>query len=157
MYSFRRQLKPSKLSTQPEPHAGLGLERYTRATSPLRRYSDLLAHQQLRACLSGRPPLEAGELSQRLAVAETAGAGVRRAERLSNQHWKLVYLQQNPDWRGEGVVVELKDGRGVVLIPALALEVRMRLPNGASLNDPQRLVLREVDLPELTARFSARG
>jgi exoribonuclease-2 len=156
-YSFRRQLKPSKLSTQPEPHAGLGLERYTRATSPLRRYSDLLAHQQLRACLAGRPPLEAGELSQRLAVAETAGAGVRRAERLSNQHWKLVYLQQNPDWRGDGVVVEIKDGRAVVLIPELALEARMRLPNGASLNDQKRLVLREVDVPELTVRFRARG
>ena len=157
MYAFRRQLKPSQLSTQPEPHAGLGLARYTRATSPLRRYSDLLAHQQLRAWLSGRPPLDADELSERLAVAETAGAGVRRAERLSNQHWKLVYLQQNPDWRGDGVVVDLKDGRGVVLIPELALETRLRFPNGASLNDRKRLVLREVDLPDLTVRFRVRG
>ena len=81
---------------------------------------------------------------------------MRRAERLSNQHWKLVYLQQNPDWRGNGVVVDLKDGRGVVLIPELALETRLRFPNGASLNDPKRLILREVDLPDLTVRFRVR-
>jgi exoribonuclease-2 len=156
MYAFRRQLKPSQLSTQPEPHAGLGLARYTRATSPLRRYSDLLAHQQLRAWLAGRTPLGTDELSQRLAVSETAGAGVRRAERLSNQHWKLVYLQQNPDWRGDGVVVDLNDGRGVVLIPELALETRVRFPSGVSLNDQKRLILREVDLPDLTVRFRVR-
>lgn len=156
MYAFRRQLKPSRLSIQPEPHAGLGLERYTRVTSPLRRYSDLLAHQQLRAWLTGQPPLEGAEVGQRLAVAETASAGVRRAERLSNQHWKLVFLQQNPDWRGDGVVVEINDGRAVVLIPDLALEARLRLPDGASLNDRKRLALREVDLPDLLVRFRVR-
>ena len=48
MYAYRKLFKPSRLNTQPDPHAGLGLTHYTRVTSPLRRYSDLLVHQQLR-------------------------------------------------------------------------------------------------------------
>lgn len=33
------------------PHAGLGLPAYVQVTSPIRRYSDLLAHWQLKARL----------------------------------------------------------------------------------------------------------
>ncbi|MCP4651637.1 MAG: RNB domain-containing ribonuclease, partial [PVC group bacterium] len=51
MFACRRKLKPAVLQTIPEKHSGLGLEHYTRVTSPLRRYLDLLVHQQLRAYL----------------------------------------------------------------------------------------------------------
>ena len=146
-------LKRSQLRGTPAPHAGLGLDIYAQTTSPLRRYADLVVHQQLRAWLAGRPYLEASELSRRVAVAETAGAGVRRAERLSNQHWKLVYLRQNDNWQGEGVVVEADDGRCLMLIPELALEAKLRVRDGANLNDRRRLALREVDLPDLRAWF----
>jgi len=156
MYAYRRQMRPSQLSTLPGPHAGLGLEFYTRTTSPLRRYSDLLVHQQLRAYLSGRPLLESGQLSERIAVAESGSAAVRRGERLSNTHWKLVYLIQNPQWQGRGVVVELTDGRGTLVIPDLAMETKVRLRAGVSLNDPKQLGVREVELPELTVWFRIR-
>ncbi|EEA18752.1 3'-5' RNA exonuclease complex component [Talaromyces marneffei ATCC 18224] len=33
------------------PHSGLGVDAYTKATSPLRRYSDLVAHYQIEAAL----------------------------------------------------------------------------------------------------------
>ena len=130
---------------------------YSRATSPLRRYSDLLVHQQLRAYLAGRPLLEAAQVSERIAVAETGSSAVRRAERLSNTHWKLVYLTQNPEWQGHGVVVELNDGRGNLVIPELAMETKLRLKDNVSLNDRKRLKVREVDLPELTVWFQNCG
>jgi exoribonuclease-2 len=156
MYAYRRQMRPSQLSTVAGPHAGLGLELYTRATSPLRRYSDLLVHQQLRAFLRTGAPLEAAQLAERIAVAETAGATVRRAERMSNVHWKLVYLTQNPQWQGHGVVVELNDARSTLVIPDLAMETKMRLRDGASLNDRKKLAVREIELPELTVWFKVR-
>jgi ribonuclease R len=37
-------------------HVGLGLACYTHWTSPIRRYSDLVNHRQLRAWLDGEPP-----------------------------------------------------------------------------------------------------
>ncbi|KFZ18490.1 hypothetical protein V502_04084 [Pseudogymnoascus sp. VKM F-4520 (FW-2644)] len=38
-------------SSVPGPHVALGVEMYTKCTSPLRRYSDLLAHWQIQAAL----------------------------------------------------------------------------------------------------------
>lgn len=156
MYAYRRRFKPTRLAREPEPHFGLGLAHYTRATSPLRRYSDLLVHQQIRAWLAGGEGLDAQQVAERAAEAGTAATAVRRAERLSNQHWKLVHLRANPGWQGEGVLVEKGEHKSVVLIPELALEARVRLRGEPELNSRFRLTPREVDLPELTCYFHVR-
>ncbi len=39
---------------------------------------------------------------ERVGAAEAAAQGIRRAERLSREHWTTVYLQQHPGWQGEG-------------------------------------------------------
>jgi len=156
MYAYRRCFKPTRLVCEPEPHFGLGLSLYTRATSPLRRYSDLLVHQQIRAWLAGGPLLDAKQVAERIAEAETAAVAVRRAERLSNQHWKLVHLRANPQWRGEGVLVEKGEHKAVVLIPELALEARVRLRGEQVLNARVKLAPREIDVPELTCYFRVR-
>ena len=44
----------------PSPHWGLGLPCYTFATSPIRRYLDLVIHRQLLAVVSGHPPIYTG-------------------------------------------------------------------------------------------------
>ncbi|MEY6431183.1 RNB domain-containing ribonuclease [Thioalkalicoccus limnaeus] len=157
MYALRRKFKPTRMAREPEPHAGLGLHFYTRATSPLRRYSDLLVHQQLRAWLRGEPCLDVETVMSRIAEADMAGSQVRRAERLSNQHWKLVYLRENPEWRGDGVVVEVAEHKATVLIPELALEARVRLRGETTPNARVSLIPREVDLPDLAVYFSAKG
>lgn len=152
MYAYRRRFKPTRMLGAPEPHFGLGLPIYTRATSPLRRYSDLLVHQQIRARLTGAEPLDAETVAARVGEAEVAAAAVRRSERLSNQHWKLVWLRDRPKWRGEGVVVDKEERKAVVLIPELAMDVRVRLTQ-AELNARVRLSAREIDLPTLDASF----
>ena len=53
MFARRRTMTASQPSSQPGRHAGLGLDQYVQATSPLRRYLDLVVHQQLRAFLAG--------------------------------------------------------------------------------------------------------
>lgn len=157
MYARRRCFKPTKLSLTPDIHAGLGLPLYTRATSPLRRYSDLLVHQQLRAWLDGRDLLDQQRVLERTSEADTAALAVRRSERLSNQHWKLVYLRNAPGWKGEGVVVGLEDRRAIVLLPELAMEVRIRSREALALNQRLRLALNEVDLSGLSASFRILG
>ncbi len=153
MYASRRKFKPSRNKTLEEPHSGLGLEVYSRVTSPLRRYLDLVVHQQLRAHLLGRDLLNSQQISERIAIADTASGLVRKAERMSNSHWKMVYLRQNPHWKGRGVVVELQEGRASVLIPELALETRIRTGQQLELDSELNLELLEVDIPDLLARF----
>jgi exoribonuclease-2 len=153
MFAQRRSLKPSQQSTVPRAHAGLGLDSYTRVTSPLRRYLDLVVHQQLRAYVRGEPLLDSGSILARVGAAEAVTDSLRRCERLVRQHWTLVYLLQHPGWQGEGILVEQTGPRSTVLIPELAWETRIHLRSEIPLNGPIPLVLSEVNLPALEAFF----
>jgi exoribonuclease-2 len=153
MFAMRRALRPSEYSSTPGPHAGLGLEVYAQATSPLRRYLDLVVHQQLRAHLRGEKPLDAQEVLERVGATAAVAGNVRYAERLSRQHWTRVYLMKHPDWLGEGVLVEKRDSRGLVLIPDLDLDAWVHLRHDLPPNSSLRLALRDVNLPELRAHF----
>lgn len=153
MFAYRRQFKPSRTSIEPAPHFGLGLNAYARATSPLRRYADLLVHQQVRAALAGREPLTAEQMSARAGEADQGGIAVRRAERQSNQHWKLVYLMRHKGWKGEAVVVELGERKDTVMIPELALETKLRVKSDLALDQRLQLGIADIDLYDLDARF----
>jgi exoribonuclease-2 len=137
----------------PTPHSGLGLDVYVRVTSPLRRYLDLVAHQQLRAFVRGAAPMDTQAVLERVGAAEAITGSVAYAERLARQHWTLVYLLQHPGWRGVGVVVEAKGPRATILIPELAWETKIHLRRELPLNSTVTLALTGVDLPMLDAFF----
>jgi exoribonuclease-2 len=153
MYDLRRFLRPSEQSGIPGSHAALGLEMYVQATSPLRRYLDLVVHQQLRAHLRGEGLLGTQEVLERIGATAAVAGSVRQAERLARKHWTLVYLMQRPGWRGEGILVDKRGRRGTVLIPELDLEPRVRLPQDLALNSRVALSLRGVNLPMLEAHL----
>lgn len=157
MYAYRRLFKPSHAVIEPAPHAGLGLAAYSRVTSPLRRYLDLLAHQQLHAWLDGQTALSASTLGQRIAQAQMGSAAIRKSERLSNTHWKLLYLQRQPDWRGEAVIVELDERKMTVLVPALAFECKQRRLPGLELDQTVEVRVDAIDLAALDIRFAIRA
>lgn len=153
MFARRRTLKRSVQTGEPAPHAGLGLAAYARATSPLRRYLDLVVHQQLRAYLRGDALLDSQQILERVGAAETVTYNRVQAERLSRRHWTLVYLLAHPDWRGDGVVVEKRGARTTVLIPDLGLEPTLTLRDNPDLNTVLPLALTGVSLPDLEAHF----
>lgn len=153
MYALRRCMKRGQLNCAPARHSGIGLDMYSQATSPLRRYQDLLVHQQLRAHIRGRDVLSAQDVLQRLGAAETVTSSLRQAERFSNQHWTLVYLSERPQWRGEGVIVESEENRSTVLIPEIGLETRLHCRSSLALNSGVPIVLGGTNVPELSASF----
>ena len=153
-FAVRRYLKRSQISSLPAPHAGLGLPMYSRLTSPLRRYLDLVAHQQLRLHLSGKYPLDEQALLERVGSAESVSAAIAQAEGLSRRHWTMVYLQGQPGWQVEGVLVDKNGLRGVAIIPELALEVHLHLRADLPLDASLPLKLQSVNLPDLEAHFT---
>jgi exoribonuclease-2 len=153
MFAVRKTLKRSQQTSIPAPHAGLGLEVYARATSPLRRYLDLVVHQQLRAFLRGDNTLGEEEVMERVGAAEAVTGGARQAERLARRHWTLVYLLQHPNWRGTGVLVDKRGTRGTVLIPELSLEIQLPVAETMLLDASVPLILTGVSLAELEAHF----
>ena len=153
MFAQRRVMQRSQQSSVPGAHAGLGMGLYVQCTSPLRRYLDLVVHQQLRAWLRGDELLDSTAVMERVGAADAVSGLVRQVERQANAHWTLVYLQQNPDWRGEGIVADKRGRHNIVLIPALAWETQMHLKPNVPLNTAIPLSLKSINLPHLEAHF----
>ena len=151
-YAYRRCFKASRHDTSPAPHFGLGLPHYTRVTSPLRRYLDLVTHQQLRAFIHKQPILEHDALVERIGISGESSMAMRKAERFSTQHWKMVYLKRNKDWQGEAIVVMLNERNTSVIMPTLALEPRIRT-KGVELDQSLTIQVTSADIADLRANF----
>jgi exoribonuclease II len=154
-YQLRRCMRPRTLSTRPGQHSGLGLDTYVQVTSPLRRYTDLLAHLQIRAVLRGEKPLGSDEISPRMNAGEAAMSAVNQAERASRGHWTMVYLANKKDSVWDAIALEKKGSRWTVIIPSLALETQVSLRKELSPNKPLKLVLKSVNIPTGEAVFAA--
>jgi exoribonuclease-2 len=154
-YQIRRCMRPRVLSAKPGAHKGLGLAAYTQVTSPLRRYIDLLAHQQIRAVLRGETPLSENEVLMRLAAGEAAANAAGHAERLSRGHWTAVYLSGKKNSRWEAVALERRGARTVFMIPSLGLETQTALKRNAEPNETVSLILAQVSIPESEISFTA--
>ena len=156
-FAKRRLMRAGMAGVQPRAHQGLGVTMYAQITSPLRRYADLLGHQQLRAALARErggttaEALDADELSMRLARAAAGTSALRKAERASEAHWTLAYLVDREEWRGAGIVVQAGQ-EALVYIPELGLETRIR---GGGLEPNQELSLRflKADVVKQDASF----
>ncbi|MDR2782964.1 MAG: RNB domain-containing ribonuclease [Treponema sp.] len=147
-YQLRRCMRPRVLSTKPADHFGLGLAVYTQVTSPLRRYTDLLAHQQIRLFLHREKPLSEEEVLIRLAASESAALAVVQAERASRAHWTAAYLSDKKKSVWEGVMVEKKGDKSVVLIPDLGIETQALIRSELEPNEKIRLVFSSVKIPK---------
>jgi exoribonuclease-2 len=170
-YQKRRCMRPRQVSANPGPHSGLGLSAYTQVTSPLRRYTDLLAHQQIRASLhvgayKDIEPLDADNLLIRFAASDLAYSASVQAERASNQHWKCVYLADKIGTEWEATVLELKGGdrrgpgrvaasKAHISIPSLAMELDVPLRHSAAPNDIIKVSLKAVRIPQNECVFEA--
>ena len=151
---LRRCMRPRVLSVKPGRHQGLGLDIYTQVTSPLRRYTDLLAHIQIRSFLRGEKTVSADVMSNRLGYSEAAASAAVRAERASVNHWLMVFLSDKKDAVFDAVAIENKGGRWALLIPSLALETQVSLNKNVSPNDIVKLVLKSVNIAKGEAVFT---
>jgi exoribonuclease-2 len=154
-WQLRRCMRPRILSVRALPHRGLGLDAYSQVTSPLRRYTDLLAHMQIRAALGNRAPMTEEDLTLRLGAGEAAARAVTQAERASRAHWTMVYLSDRKDSVWEAVALEKKGPRRAVLIPALGLETQAALGDDIAPGDTVRLRLQSVRIHRGEAIFTA--
>ncbi|WP_026733217.1 ribonuclease catalytic domain-containing protein [Fischerella sp. PCC 9605] len=126
--AMRRCMPKSEMSITPVRHAGLGLDTYTQATSPIRRYSDLLTHFQLKAHLRGDVlPFSAEQLKEVMMSVSTVTQEVTMVERQTNRYWALEYLRRSPEkiWHTT-VLMWLREDSGLALI--LLEDLGLQLP-----------------------------
>lgn len=152
-YRLRRSMRPRQVSVNPSAHHGLGLGMYAQVTSPLRRYGDLVSHQQLSLFLENRKTMDKETLFDKIAQGDIAASECIKAERESCFHWKLVYLLQNPQWQGEAVIVETGIPKAKILIPELAMESQINIPGNLQLNDRIKVKAENIEIWNLKVDF----
>ncbi|MDY5916947.1 MAG: RNB domain-containing ribonuclease [Treponema sp.] len=147
-------MRKRSVGITPAPHAGLGVSFYSQVTSPLRRYGDLIAHQQLRAFIDKRHLLGKDEMLERVAAGDAASIAAKKASRFSDTHWKLVYLLQNPDNEYEGFCIDKRGNDALFLIPQLDMQTTIKNCMQIELNESKMLKIKKVDIPTQTADFT---
>jgi len=106
IYRSQASLAPGvkvRMGVKPAPHAGMGVAQYTWATSPLRRYVDLVNQWQIIACARhGRTAALAAPFKPRDAALFSIISGFDAAYSAYNgfqsgieRYWTLKYLEQN--------------------------------------------------------------
>lgn len=105
-YRSKKLLARGTLGLKPEPHSSLGLPVYITATSPLRRYTDLLMQRQIKSALNSEaPPLDSKQLD--LILSEISyrldRAAILERERL--RYYFLKYLSKMKDEEFELIVL----------------------------------------------------
>jgi len=144
-----------KMSTKPEPHQGLGVAHYLWASSPLRRYSDLVNQRQLIAAVAGDPPpyVESdAELFAVLGAFEVTYAQYAEFQNRMEHYWCLRWLEQESLREATASVVR----DNLVRLDALPLYVRVAdLP--AAAGPRVRLAIGAVDLLAATVEVRYLG
>ena len=130
------------------------MDQYAQVTSPLRRYLDLVIHQQLRTYLQDMSLLTQQEIVERIGATSSIQRDLRRTERLSRRHWTLVYLIQHPEWQGEGIIVEIHGRRYVAILPDLDLDTDLYLAGENAHNSSVPVTIQDVSLAYLNTRFA---
>jgi exoribonuclease-2 len=137
--AIRRCMTRSEVSITPSRHATLGLDSYSQVTSPIRRYTDLLAHFQLKAHLRGEPlPFSSAEVTELAQGASSGSYEATLVERQTKRYWALEYLRRHQNLIWDVMLLRwLREdsGLGLIMIEELGLELAMRFERAVDLGD----------------------
>ena len=165
--ALRSCMPRSEMSMSPIRHACLGLESYVQVTSPIRRYTDLLSHFQIKAHLKSEElPFSREELQEIVYSVSSSSYEATLVERQTNRYWGLEYLRRNTDCVWDVLVLRWlreDENLGLILIEDLGMELPHRFDRPVTLGerlemqvtraDPQRdeVRLREITEAEIQA------
>lgn len=155
--AVRKCMPRSEMSVTPLRHAGLGLDTYTQVTSPIRRYTDLLNHFQIKAHLRGDPlPFSAQQLQETMQSVTEAAKAATMVERETNRFWGLEYLRRHPEQVWQALVLRWlreDDNLGLILLEDLGLELGMHFKRGVTLGDRIEVQVSHADPREGKIHF----
>jgi exoribonuclease II len=161
IYRSQASLAPGvkvRMSTQAAPHAGMGVAQYAWATSPLRRYVDLVNQWQIVACVRhGRSaglvaPFKPKDVQLLATIADfdASYAAYNAFQGQIERYWSLRYLAQRDLHELDATV--LKDG--LVRADALPLVFRAAGADPLARGSAVRVRLGAVDLLTLDVAAS---
>jgi len=148
-FAVCRCMTRGEMSVYPLRHCSLALDAYSQVTSPIRRYSDLLAHFQIKAHLSDRPlPYTVATLGDVLNMIDPAIYDASALEKQTTRYWSLEYFRRNPDTVWRALLLDWlreTDKLGLVLLEDIGLKLPMRMNRTISVGESMTLRVSDVD------------
>jgi exoribonuclease-2 len=142
VFKQRRKLNPLMIDTGPRRHNGLGLDVYTNASSPIRRYLDLVVQRQIRGYLiDGSAVYDKEELENIRISVEPILRDLERVKRNRIRYWIQKYLLQHIGEKFSALVLDVLRGRCRILLTDFLLVAEMKRDNGQDFFEGQQIMV----------------
>ncbi|WP_017294294.1 ribonuclease catalytic domain-containing protein [Geminocystis herdmanii] len=155
--ALRRCMPKSETGLSAARHASLGLETYTQVTSPIRRYTDLLAHFQIKAYLQGDElPFPRDRMQEMIFEVMATSSEAVLVERQTNRYWSLQYLLKHSSEVWHGLVLRWlreDENLALILLEDLGLEFPHRFDRVPKIGEQIRLQVHFCDPQRDEIRF----
>ncbi len=145
----RRHLSRFVLDSKAEKHSGLGLNAYVTATSPIRKYFDLITQRQIRAVIGLERPYSEEEIDKTIQLLELPMSNVSRIQFGRHRYWLLKYLEQHIGRKEEAIVLQKRRNNYQILLSAYMTECDLPISSGFVLK-PEDLI--QVTIQHVSAR-----
>jgi len=145
----RRLLSRFVLSVEPDWHSGLGLDAYVTATSPIRKYSDLVTQRQIRAALGLEEAYTADQIDEIIQLLEVPMNYVGRFQFRRHRYWLLKYLENQIGQKEEAIVLHKARRNYQILLTQYMLECDLPTTTGIDLK-PEDLI--QITIQRVNAR-----
>ena len=145
----RRLLSRFVLDAQPGKHSGLGLEAYITATSPIRKYGDLVTQRQIRSVFGFERPYSVEQIENIIGMLEQPMGIVSRVQHRRLSYWVLKYLEGQTGQKLEAIVLMKRRNSYQVLIPDYLIECDLPISGHLALK-PEDVI--EISIQNVNAR-----
>ncbi len=157
VFTQRRKLSPLQINTAPNPHSGLGLDVYIHATSPIRRYLDLVSQRQIRAFLIGIAPIcNEEQLEEIRTTVEPVLKDIEILRRRRLRYWILKFLSQNKGKKFKAQILDELKTKYRIIINDLLLVAEINKQEGVILSPGEKILVevKSVDPWDDLVKFS---
>ena len=145
----RRLLSRFVLNAKPGKHSGLGLDAYMTATSPIRKYGDLVTQRQIRSVFGFEKSYTTEQIELVIRMLEQPMAVVSRIQHSRLRYWVMKSLESQVGQKLEAMVLVKRRNSYQVLIPDYLIECDLPLHNHLELQ-PEDLI--EISIQHVDAR-----
>jgi len=145
----RRLLSRFVLSTSAEWHSGLGLDAYVTATSPIRKYFDMVTQRQIRASLGLESAYTVDQINEIIQCLELPMSQVGKVQYTRHRYWLLKYLENKIGQKEEAIVLNRARRNYQILLTEYMLECDLPISSGIELK-PEDLI--QITVQRVDAR-----
>ena len=148
VFQQRRKLRPLFVDTIPQPHSGLGVDVYTNATSPLRRYMDLIIQRQIHSALNKKSLIYAeSELKELSVFIQQTLKDIDLMKKNQIRYWLLKYLQGRKNHCLDAIVFQKLRYKYLVILTDFLLVVDLPAVSdfGLSPGEKIKVVVKKSD------------